>query len=148
MANYGARAGDFIRSASILCTNFHDGWLPSACLLLGFSCELLAKRRLLRTGVVSEAQLRKKPYGHDISRMWRVETELFSEAECLTSKLKQDPENNGVDAHFDWGLHFDELAKAHSSESDYSLRYHHSEQIFADPKSVTVVLGNIWLAEQ
>jgi len=146
-ARYGARAGDFIRSASVLCSNIHDGWLPSAGLLLGFGCELLAKRRLLHEGVSEEA-LRNAPYGHDISGMWRNKTELFAEAESFVSAFKQNPNPNGVDANFDWDLHFDQLARAHSREGDYSLRYHHGEIHFADPKAVTIVLSKIWLAEQ
>ena len=146
-ARFRDRAGDFIRSAGVLYTTSHDGWLPSAGLLLGFACELLAKRRLLHEGVTEE-DLRKAPYGHDISGMWRVKTKLFAEAESLVLELKQTPNPNGVDTHFDWGLHFDQLAQAHSREGDYSLRYHHGEKEFADPKAVTVVLSNIWLAEK
>lgn len=146
-ARYGDRAGDFIRSASILCGNVHDGWLPSAGLLLGFGCELLAKQRLLLIGVPKKA-LCKSPYGHNISGMWRVKTTLFAEAECVVSELKQNPNQNGVDASFDWGLHFDQLAQGHSSESSFSLRYHHGQIHFPDPKALTVVLENIWLIEQ
>jgi hypothetical protein len=146
-ARYGARAGDFIRSANILCTNTHDGWLPSAGRLLGFASELLAKRRLLHRDV-SEEDLRNSPYGHDISGMWRVETELFAEAENLILELKQDPNLNGVDTGFDWGLHFDQLAKAHSREGNYSHRYHDGEINFSNHKTLTVVLSTIWLAEQ
>ena len=146
-ARYQARAGDFIRSASVLCTDIHDGWLPSACLLLGFACELLAKRRLLHKGV-SEDDLRNAPYCHDISGMWRDKTELFVEAESLVSELKQNPNPEGVTVEFDWGLHFKQLARGHSRLGDYSLRYHQGEIHFADPKAVTVVLAKIWLAEQ
>ncbi len=146
-ARYGSRAENFIRSASDICTNTHDGWLPSACLLLGFACELLAKRRLIHEGV-SEKALLIKPYGHDISGMWREKTGLFAEAESLVSRLKKDPNPNGVDTHFDWDLHFNQLARGHSSEGDYSLRYHQGEIHFAIPKAVTVVLWGIWFAEQ
>lgn len=146
-ARYGSRAGDFIRSASVLCGDNHDGWLPSAGLLLGFGCELLAKRRLLLDGVSEEA-LCKAPYGHDISGMWRDKTKLFSEAESVVSKLKENPIPGGVDANFDWDLQFRQLARAHSKAGDYSLRYHHGEVLFADPIGLTVVVGNIWLAEQ
>jgi hypothetical protein len=146
-ARYGARAGDFIRNAAVLCRDIHEGWLPSAGLLLGFACELLAKRRLLHDGV-SEGALRNAPYGHDISGMWRDRTELFAETEIAVSKLKQNENPDVVYANFDWGLHFDQLAQAHAREGDYSLRYHHGEIHFADPKAVTVVLSNIWLSEQ
>jgi hypothetical protein len=146
-ARYGARAFDFVRSASVICTNSHDGWLPSACLLLGFACELLAKRRLLHEGVTENA-LRRAPYNHDISGMWRDETQLFAEAESLVLELKQDPSANGVDALFDWDLHFDKLAQGHSREGDYSLRYHNGEIHFSNPKAVTIVLSKICLVEQ
>lgn len=146
-ARYSDRAGDFIRSASVLCGDVHQGWLPSACLLLGFACELIAKKRLLTMGV-SEKELRNAPYGHDISGMWRDRTDLFEKAERLVSELTQNPNPDGVDASFDWGLHFDQLAKGHSGSSDYSIRYHQGEIHFADPKAMTVVLSNIWLAER
>lgn len=80
--------------------------------------------------------------------MWRVKTGLFAEAEKLVSELKNTPGPEGVGAHFDWSLHFDQLAKAHSRQSSYSLRYHHGERLFADPIAFTVVLSNIWLTEQ
>ncbi|MFT7596702.1 MAG: hypothetical protein ACI8R4_004041 [Paracoccaceae bacterium] len=80
--------------------------------------------------------------------MWRNKTGLFTEAESLVLKLKRNPNPDGVDTHFNWGLHFDHLAKAHSLEGDYSLRYHHGEIHFADPKAVVVVLSNIWRDEQ
>ncbi len=144
---YGARAFEFVRSSSVLCCGIHDGWLPSACLLLGFACELLAKRRLLHEGV-PEDDLRNAPYGHNISGMWRDKTELFAEAECLVAELKENPSPNGVGKFFDWSLHFDQLAQGHSQKSDYSLRYHQGESIFADPMAVTVVLSKICLDEQ
>ena len=142
---YGARAGDFIRSASILCQKRHVGWLPSACMLLGFACELLAKRRLLLEEI-PEKDLRKAPYGHDISGMWREKTSLFFEAKELVDKRKLGL--NSVTEKFDWGMHFDQLAAAHSSVGDYSLRYHQGEIYFADPKALTIVLADIWRAEQ
>ncbi len=80
--------------------------------------------------------------------MWRDKTKLFAEAESIVSELKQHPNQNGVDAHFDWDLHFRELARAHSRAGKYSLRYHNGEVHFADPIALTVVLGSIWLAEQ
>lgn len=141
------RAGDFIRSAAVLADDVHEGWLPSACLLLGFACELLAKGRLLRQGV-RENDLLRSPFGHDISGMWKKETDLFSEAEILVSTLKQNPNPDGVDASFNWDLHFDQLARGHSRSGAYSLRYHQGEIHFANPKAVTVVLAYIWLAEQ
>jgi hypothetical protein len=144
---YGARAGEFIRSASVLCRDTQDSWLAPTGLLLGFACELLAKRRLVLDGVPEDA-LRKKPFGHDIAGMWRDKTKLYSEAESLVLELKQNPNSNGVNESFDWELHFNQLARAHSSSSDYSLRYHHGEKHFADPKALTVVLWNIWLAEE
>lgn len=146
VARCGARASDFIRSSSVLCQKHHDGWLPSACLLLGFACELMAKSRLLRDGVTEKA-LRNTPYGHDISVMWRCKTTMFEEAEQLVAKLKLKPNPNGVTENFDWGIHFDQLAVAHSREDDYSLRYHNGEIHFADPKAVTIILGGMWRAE-
>lgn len=146
-ARYGARSGDFIRSASVLSCNIHDGWLPSAGLLLGFACELLAKRRLIHEGI-SEDALRRPPYGHDISGMWHEHTSLFVEADTIVSELRVNPNPNGVTETFDFDLHFEQLASAHSSEGDYSLRYHHGEIRFADPKAMTVVLARVWEIEQ
>lgn len=146
-ARYGARAGDFIRSASILCADTHDGWLASSCLLLGFACELLAKRRLIHEGV-PEDPLRVAPYGHNISKMWREQTSLFDEAEAIVAEFQLEPSENGVGKYFNWALHFEQLAKAHSREGDYSLRYHQGEIEFADPVAVTVVLAQIWRSEQ
>ena len=144
---YSKRAADFIRSAAILCEDIHDGWVPSSCLLLGNACELLAKRRLL-IGGKSEKILKSSPYGHDISELWRRHTRLYEETENLVSELKKDPNPHGVDIHFDWGLHFDQLAKGHSAIGDYSIRYHKGEKNFADPKAMTVILGNIWKTEK
>lgn len=141
---YKTRAGDFIRSAGFLSTNIHDGWLPSAGLLLGFACELLAKGRLIYSGV-SENALRNAPYGHDISGMWRNETTLYTEAQNVTGRLKQTPNGNGVSTFFDWEIHFDQLAQGHSRAGDYSLRYHKGERHFADPKAMTIILSEIWL---
>ena len=146
-ARFGARAGEFIRSASVLCNTIHDGWLPSTGLLLGFACELIAKRRLILSGV-TESALRRPPYGHDISYMWKHETGLYSETESIALLLRENPSFNGVRANFDWGLHFDKLAESHSNAGDYSLRYHNGETHFADPKAATVVLAKIWKAEQ
>lgn len=133
-ARYGARAGDFIRSASVLCGDIHDGWLPSAGLLLGFGCELLAKRRLVLAGV-SEDALRKAPYGHDISGMWRHKTKLFSEAESVVSKLKQNPSPDGVGASFDWELHFAQLARAHCASRRLFAPLSPRRNPFCRPKS-------------
>lgn len=144
---FGARADEFIRSASVLCKNTHDGWLASSCLLLGFACELMAKRRLIHCGVPVD-HLRFAPYGHDISKMWREKTSLFDEAEAIVKEFKRKPSKNGVDKFFNWPLHFEQLAKGHSREGDYSFRYHQGEIVFADPNAVTVVLAQIRRSEQ
>ena len=114
-------------------------------MLLGLACELLAKRRLLLENI-SEQDLRKAPYGHDISAMWRETTSLFFEAKEFADKRKLSL--NGVTEKFDWEIHFGQLAAAHSSEGGYSLRYHQGEIYFADPEALTLILADIWNAEQ
>lgn len=131
----------------MVCVKPHDGWLPSAGLLLGFACELLAKRRLIHNGV-PESKLRNPPYGHDISEMWKNQTALFSEGQVIVDRFLKAPNPKGIDAHFDWDLHFNQLALGHSSDGDYFHRYHQGEVHFANPKAVCVVLAEICALEQ
>ena len=49
-ARYLSRALDFIHSAEVLCKTVNQGCLPSACLLIGMDCELIAKKQLLEMG--------------------------------------------------------------------------------------------------
>lgn len=144
---FGERAFDFVRSASVICSHIHEGWLPSSALLLGNACELLAKRRLLHDGTATEAELRRSPYGHDIAKMWKNDTTLFDEAKTITLKLQENPSENGVDAHFDWALQFEQLAIGHSKGSFYSNRYHQGVIEFANPIAVAVVLSEVCLRE-
>ena len=146
-ARYGSRAYEFVRAAAKICDPLTPGDLASAGLLLGFACELLAKRRLLHHGV-PEAELRNKPYGHDILAMWKDHTSLFEEAEQIVDELKKNPNPNGVDSHFAWSLHFEHLALGHSAAGDYSLRYHQGEIHFSNPKAICVVLNQICSSEQ
>ena len=90
------------------------------------------------------AALRRAPYGHDIEAMWLKHTRLFAEAMTITEEFQAAPSPLGVNDTFDWELHFTVLARAHSSVSDYSVRYHNGVRSFADPIALTVVLGTIW----
>ncbi|WP_395539413.1 hypothetical protein [Neotabrizicola sp. sgz301269] len=93
VGNFSNRARDFLQSAAFLCESAkhgNDGWLPASGLLLGFACELIAKCRLMRMGIVPD-RLRNSPYGHDIMAMWKVHTTLFAEAEAVVDEFKKFP---------------------------------------------------------
>jgi HEPN domain-containing protein len=134
-SQYLSRALDFINSAEVLCKTLNQGWLQSACLLIGMASELLAKKQLLENGVQASA-LRNPPYGHDLIALWQVHTNLYAEAELILQDVAR-PKT------FDFTTHFEALAKGHSKEGNYSLRYHGGVRSFADPAVLGVIVAEI-----
>ena len=137
-----ARATDFMHGAATLCREKQQGWLPSSALLIAQSVELLAKRRLLLSGI-TEQELRIPPYGHDLRHLCGDATGFRDEARQIAQQLLQNPSPSGVDEGFDFDLHFDTLADAHSKATDYSLRYHQGVRNFADPTAMAVIVNEL-----
>jgi hypothetical protein len=134
-----SRALDFISSASVLCSDLHDGWLPSANLLIGFAAELLAKKQLLERGV-SAGALRRAPYGHDLIGMWKEKTGLYVEASAIAEELRA---AGAIEPGFDFDPHFEALGAAHGLTGNYSLRYHGGVREFSCPAALTLILAEI-----
>ena len=134
-SQYLSRALDFINSAEVLCKTLNQGWLPSACLLIGMASELIAKKQLLERGVEKKA-LRNPPYGHDLKALWQVHTHLYAEAELICEDVDF-PET------FIFETHFEALAKGHSKDGNYSFRYHDGVRSFPDPAVLCVIITEI-----
>ena len=134
-SQYLARAIDFVNSTKVLCERRNQGWLPSACLLVGTAMELISKKQLLEGGVTVKA-LRSPPYSHDLDALWKQHTSLYAEATQINAQLANESD---YPASFDLAVHFKALAKGYSKTGDYSLRYHNGERSFADP----CILGQI-----
>lgn len=139
---FQSRAMDFIQGSATLCAACGQGWLASSAFLIGQAFELLAKQRLLLQGVPKET-LSRRPYGHDLRYLCGEETRLREEASLIAEEFLKRPSPDGVDEGFRFDLHFEAMADAHSGASHFSLRYHEGVRSFADPRAMTVILGEI-----
>ena len=137
-----SRAIDFIHGSGTLCSNVSQGWLSSSVLLISQAFELLAKRRLLLQGKTKEV-LRRSPYGHDLHHLCGHETGLRDEAKTIAQDFLKRPSPNGVNVGFEFDVHFDAMADAHSTDGKYSVRYHEGVRSFANPKAMRVILNEI-----
>lgn len=139
-----SRALDFVSSAKVLCEGRTSGWLPSACLLIGMACELIAKKQLVERGV-SKERLKYSPYGHDLGRLWKEHTSLFNEAKIIFDEMNED---NAFPSSFSLELHFDTLSQGFGGSGDYSIRYHNGVRTFADPCSIGMILSEVCRRER
>jgi hypothetical protein len=144
---YLSRALDFMHGAGTLCSVGGQEWLPSSALLIAQAMELVGKRRLILKGA-PKAELSRPPNNHDLQYLWGDTTGLRDEARQIASELQKNPSPNGVTATFDFDLHFDTLAEAHSNRSGFSLRYHQGTRTFADPKAFAVILNVLMRRER
>jgi hypothetical protein len=136
---YLSRSLDFISSARLICEHRKPGWLAPACLLVGTACELLAKKQLLEKGVPND-DLKRRPYGHDLQALWKIQTSLYKEAQDISEKLTN---SDAFPSTFELQTHFDALAHGYGQGSDYSLRYHGGVRTFADPSCLGQIVEEI-----
>lgn len=135
-----ARLLDFVQGAAELSGAKFDGWLPASCLLLGTAAELVAKRQLLKRGIAYDALKKRKPYGHDLDSLWREHTDLWEEASMIAQSLV---DAGDLEQGFSFALQFEKLAHLYGSASDYALRYPDGCRTFADPRALSLILGEI-----
>ena len=133
-----SRAVEFCYGAKTLIESHKQGALTSSLLLLGFTAELIAKKRLLERGV-PEKVLKNSPYGHNVFRMWSEDSALWEEAEQLFLKT------GGKD---DFTIHLCVLDYLCGGSSEFSIRYNKMPTYYPESKYLVPVFLEILRRER